>query len=251
MSSTTPVIVMTEERRRGRGPLWVAAAAVLVLGGGSTFAYWHDAQTYTGGSIVSGTLDVSPVGEMQFWDVSADRADATTALPGTLPDGEDDGPDAVFGHEIDDPSAWRMSPEDRVGVTVTADVTLEGDNLVAALTLDGSTGIDLASDGVTYTYAVYRDGATLVAPKPLTDLSAPLLYLSAATDGQEAGADDADGSTVLAMTDGQTTDRLTVLVTATFDADAQQFMSKTYTFANVQLSLEQVRTQGLGSFVAP
>ncbi|GAB2470828.1 hypothetical protein [Xylanimonas ulmi] len=297
MNSTTPIVVVTEERRRRRGLTWVAAGAAVALlaAGGSTYALWKDGEEFAGGKITTGNLDIAKVGDTTFWDMSADRADATDVIPGTgagtcaaagagsgagsvAPSGGEDpvaaGKSGVCAHAIANATTWRMVPEDVVGIAMTADVTLEGDNLVATLSLDRSavtgtptepgeappqTGEDPVTASTdpefTYTYQVYRAGEPLLDnPAPLPEsASAPLLTLSATVDGQNHGKDDADTAAktpVYPMPSNKTAEKFTVLVMAAFDANEQDRVGAVDGFEKATLVLEQVRTGGVGQFVA-
>ena len=79
MSTETPqIIVITEEKKKRRGALLlVAGGAAALLAGGSTFALWTATDGFTGGEITAGDLNVVKTADTTFWDVSADRDDAT------------------------------------------------------------------------------------------------------------------------------------------------------------------------------
>lgn len=233
----TPVVVVTEQRRRRTGLLWVAGGAALLLGG-STFALWSASGTFAGGAVTAGDLNIVQAADTSFWDVSADRADATATVTGT------DG--SQKGHAVTSIADWRIVPGDKVAASFSADVTLEGDNLVGKLTLDGAEANSLANTGMTYTYEVYQAGTLVVAETALpTTAGASLLYLSAPGTGQSTGAEDADGTTVLAMS--ATTEDLTVVVYGSFDeatADRDQ-VAAVDTLAGLTVTLEQVRDTGV------
>jgi alternate signal-mediated exported protein len=256
MSGTTPtpVVVVTEERRRRGGLLWVAGGAALLLGG-STFALWSASDGFTGGSITAGDLNVTATADTTFWDVSADRADGTATVTGT------DG--SQTGHALApaDASTWRIVPGDKVAASFSADVTLEGDNLVGKVTLDGVSADALENTGMTYTYEVYKDGDLIVSESPLFDAGTPvsaLMYLSAPGTGQDAGLEDAEidvaslpvtgavaGSGVLPM--ASTTEDFTVVVYGTFAASTAERdqVGAVDQLAGMTVRLEQVRDTGL------
>jgi alternate signal-mediated exported protein len=233
----TPVVVVTEQRRRRTGLLWVAGGAALLLGG-STFALWSAGDTFAGGAVTAGDLNIVQAADTSFWDVSADRADATATVTGT------DG--SQKGHAVTSIADWRIVPGDKVAASFSADVTLEGDNLVGKLTLDGAEANSLANTGMTYTYEVYQAGTLVVAETALpTTAGASLLYLSAPGTGQATGAEDADGTTVLAMS--ATTEDLTVVIYGSFDeatTDRDQ-VAAVDTLAGLTVTLEQVRDTGV------
>lgn len=219
--STAPVVVVTEERRRRRGLAWVAGGAALLLGG-STFALWSASDTFAGGTITAGDLNLVQTRDTTFWDVSGDRTDATATVPGT------DG--SQLGHSLDpaDASTWRIVPGDKVAATFSANVTLEGDNLVGLLSLDGLDERTAGISGLSYSYEVYQAGRLVVQETALpATADAPLLYLSAPGTGQADGGEDATiagpaggaaaATAVFPMT--TTTEDLTVVVYGSFFTD--------------------------------
>uniref|UniRef100_UPI0004A7E71C SipW-dependent-type signal peptide-containing protein n=1 Tax=Leucobacter sp. PH1c TaxID=1397278 RepID=UPI0004A7E71C len=74
------IIVVTEQKKRRRGLMWVAAGAAALLAGGSTFALWSASDTFSGGSITAGDLNIEQLEDTSFWDVSNDRKDATETV---------------------------------------------------------------------------------------------------------------------------------------------------------------------------
>lgn len=240
MSTPDTTVVVVEERRR-RFPLpLIAAVAGAALLGGTTFALWTAYGDLPGGTIQAGDLDLELKDTGTFYDVSADRADALITVPGT------DG--TVDGHEIADPSAWRIVPGDKVAVVYTVDVTLVGDNMVAALSLEESTGAGtmLLNDDMDYSFAVYRAGVEVVSETPLA--GSALTYLAAPEAGQAYGVADADGVTVFSMV--SSTETFTVVVYGEFDSAAadQDNTTVTDTLGGLAVTLTQVRDSGIGQF---
>jgi len=245
-TNNTPNVVLIEEKKRRKGLLWVAGGAAALLLGGSTFALWSASDTFSGGTITAGDLNIAKTADTTFWDVSADRADATTTVTGT------DG--TQKGHSLDpaNASTWRIVPGDKVAASFSSDVTLEGDNLVGKLSLDGLNANTLANTGLTYSYEVYQAGKKIVNETALpTAASAPLMYFSAPATGQDAGLEDAYGSEVLSMAD--TTEDITVVVYGAFDAETADRDQVTVadTLADMTLKLEQVRDEGTQFATAP
>lgn len=253
MTTSTPrIVVVTEERKKRRGVLLLAGATVALLAGGSTFALWSAQDTFTGGSITAGDLNLVQSADTTFWDVSADRKDATVTVVGT------DG--SQLGHALTpaDASTWRIVPGDKVAASFSADVTLEGDNLVARLAIDGLDANALVNTGMSYSYEVYQAGALVSAERALpVAADASLLYLSAPTVGQADGLEDADGVTVLPM--AATTEDITVVVYGSFFTDLdgdftyspgdetvadRAEVSVVDTLAGLTLTLHQVRDTG-------
>jgi len=240
--TNNPVIVIEEKKRR-TGLVWFAGGVAALLLGGSTFALWSASDGFAGSTITAGDLNIS-VDEASFWDVSADRADSTTSVPGT------DG--SQKGHPLkpSDGSTWRMVPGDKVAAAFSSDITLEGDNLVGQLTLDGLQNNELENKGMTYSFEVYQAGKKIVGEKALpTTGQVALADFSAPATGQDSGLEDADGTTVLPMTD--TTENLTIVIYGSFDASTEKRDQVTAkdTLADLELSLKQIRDTG-AQFVA-
>ena len=196
MSNTNhdQVIVVTEQNRRRKGFMWVAAGTAALLIGGSTFALWSASDTFSGGDITAGDLNLVQSADTSFWDVSNDRKDATDPVTGT------DGTQQP-GHEITDVATWRIAPGDKLAASFSATATLDGDNLVARVGIDGLDKLQENVSGINYSYEVYYDGKLLVTETALPKTAdAPLLYLSAPATGQDAGAEDATNGILGAAT---------------------------------------------------
>lgn len=260
------IIVISEPKKRRRGLLWVGAGAAVLLAGGSTFALWAANDTFSGGTITAGDLNLEQLADTSFWDVSNDRADAIDTV------GASDG--SQLGHEITDVNTWRIAPGDKLAASFEATATLEGDNLVARVGIDGLDQLDTAITGVNYSYEVYYGDTLLVSETALpTAADASLLYLSAPATGQDSGEEDATngilGSTATAVTGAAaqtavfgmpaTTADLNVVIYASFYEDQDgdfRYQSTDVTVADrtdVQLadtlgdltvSLSQVRDAG-------
>lgn len=266
MTNNDQIIVVTEEKKRRRGAVWVAAGASALLLGGSTFALWSASDTFSGGTITAGDLNIAQLEDTSFWDVSNDRADATEVV------GSTDG--SQKGHKIDDINTWRLAPGDKVAASFETTVTLEGDNLVARVGLDGLDQLESSISGLTYSYEVYYGDKLLVNETALpTGADAPLLYLAAPTAGQDAGKDDATNGTLGSTTEAvdgvaaqkavfgmpSTTADLNIVVYASFFEDPEgkfQYsddavtvtdrtdVTLSDTIADLTLNLTQVRDTG-------
>lgn len=71
-------------RRSTKGAVAVAAAGTLLLGSAGSLAYWNSTQTVTGGTISSGTLQLTQEVGQTCTDWTLDAAGgATTYTPGT------------------------------------------------------------------------------------------------------------------------------------------------------------------------
>ncbi|MDN8548968.1 alternate-type signal peptide domain-containing protein [Microbacterium sp. NM3R9] len=184
MTNNDQIIVVAEDKKRRRGVVWVAAGASALLLGGSTFALWSASDTFSGGTITAGDLNIAQLQDTSFWDVSNDRADATEVVGATN--------GSQPGHQIDDVDTWRIAPGDKLAASFETTVTLAGDNLVARVGLDGLDQLESNISGMFYSYEVYYGGELLVNETVLpTGADAPLLYLAAPTAGQASGLDDA------------------------------------------------------------
>ena len=247
---------VVKKNKKLRAASLVAAGVVVALAmGGGTFALWSASDTFDGGTITSGDLNLVASSVDGWYDVSPDRSDATTLVAGkaAVPEtseGAGDGTaavDAVYGHPITDMNTWRMVPGDTVARVFAVDVTLEGDNLVAELSLTGGAAGDDGTftwgDNLTYGYTLYK-GETKLGSGVLAD--GVIATIEAPQAGQAAGQ--SDGLTV-AMT--STTESYTLLVTAAFDAATpdREDVSAHDALGDLSLSLDQVRTPGTGIFV--
>lgn len=186
MSNTNhdQVIVVTEQNKRRKGFMWIAAGTAALLIGGSTFALWSASDTFSGGDITAGDLNLVQSADTSFWDVSNDRLDATETVGAT--DGSQP------GHEIVDVTEWRIAPGDKLAASFEATATLDGDNLVARVGIDGLDALQENISGINYSYEIYYGDELLVTETALPKTAdAPLLYLSAPATGQAAGQEDA------------------------------------------------------------
>ncbi|WP_162621770.1 SipW-dependent-type signal peptide-containing protein [Microbacterium suaedae] len=266
MDNNGATVVVTEERKRRRGLVWVGLGAVALLAGGSTFALWSANDSFAGGDITAGDLNLVSTNDTTFWDVSSDRTDATETIPGT------DG--SQLGHTIVN-DTWRAVPGDKVAAAFSADVTLEGDNLVGKLSIAGFNDIIEGNASLDWTYEVYSEEGLLVTETAMP-ADGTLLYLSAPAAGQEAGLEDgidkpqegAAAAATAVYNMAAVTEDVTVVVYGTFDVtagDAGQATTNadgTYsdqttaetgtrqdaltveTLAGMQLQLDQVRDTG-------
>lgn len=112
----------TAKGGRTKGVIAIAAGAVLLLGGGTTLAYWTTTETLAAGTIQSGDLDLS-LGTGS-WTI----------------DGVIGGPTAVA-----DPSSVRIVPGDVLTLTQPVTVTLVGDTIQGLLAVDAADAIPAAA----------------------------------------------------------------------------------------------------------
>ncbi|MCL2788405.1 MAG: SipW-dependent-type signal peptide-containing protein [Micrococcales bacterium] len=178
--------------RRSKGVI-AAACGVALLFTGSTFALWSASGNANGGKIIAGNLDLR-VGEFDAWDVSQPgptegyRGDQTTDLYDEYADCNYDG--AKWGHPIT-PATWRAVPQDEWLFVLPIMVALEGDNLVAELTVDVAKPL-IYANGVDWEYTIFAGGNTNVQTwTTLADGTyRGTTLLQAHGAGQAAGQDD-------------------------------------------------------------
>ncbi|MCL2779900.1 MAG: alternate-type signal peptide domain-containing protein [Actinomycetia bacterium] len=207
-TNDTAVVVVTEEKKRRRGLIWIAGATAALMLGGGTFALWSANDSFNGGSITAGDLNITKVENTTYWDVSTDRKDADQTVPGT---------NGKTGHAIDSIATWRIVPGDKVAAVFSTSVTLEGDNMVGKLSVKGFDAMTDGNASLTWSYQIFHE-AEAVAAETALPADGNLLYLSAPGTGQDSGLEDADGTTVRAMTDK--TENLTIVIYGTFAATA-------------------------------
>ncbi|QCB93858.1 alternate-type signal peptide domain-containing protein [Cellulomonas shaoxiangyii] len=194
-------------KNRTKGAV-AGVAGVALLAGGTTFALWSDSDDLDGGTITNGNLDVAAL-QTTWKDVSYDRADSP--------------------HDID-LATWQMVPGDTIEGTQGFDVALDGDNLVANLTL-ADTGASTLPPGVTVQYDVVQ-GDQVLATAPL---GTPVpVELQSIDNPDELGRTEV-GETLDGVAD------LSVVVRVSFDADNRDQVLETSTLSGLSVTLEQIR----------
>lgn len=190
-----------------------AAGAALLLSG-ATYALWSDSATVDGGTIASGNLDVAVL-ESAWVDASDDRTDNP--------------------HDID-LTSFKIIPGDTIVGSFGFDVGLEGDNMLAALSLAGGGLAGDLADGLTVEYAVVDGADNEVATS------------SGTADGLEVELVSADNSnpgtvsSVPATTDGTADFVLSVTVTFDENVSDQDLVQTQAALAEAGVQLEQVRS---------
>ncbi|PNI10490.1 alternate-type signal peptide domain-containing protein [Arthrobacter sp. AFG7.2] len=167
-----------------KGTAAIAVGAALLLGGGGTLAAWNDSVSAAPGTITAGNLDMAKTAA----GVWKDRANNT----------------------IDDISAYRVVPGDKLTFTQDVDVTLTGDKMAASITALG-TG---EQNG-------FISSNVVVTGPSLTAGGAPIAnHLTQSADVQ----------------------KVTATITFEFLASTsgQVDVNKTYNFGNVGFTLQQV-----------
>lgn len=102
-----------------KGALGASAAAVLLLGGAGSLAYWTDDATVNGGSVNSGFMTIDPLN-----------------IPGT-----NSACDASWKHVVTGATVVAFVPGDQVTKNCTFTIAAQGDNLSATPTIPGSVTI--------------------------------------------------------------------------------------------------------------
>ena len=134
--------------RFAKGAIAGAAGILLLLSGAGTFALWNGTASAAAGSVKSGTMTI-----------------ATDAAPGSW--------SVVHGTgaptPIADISAFRAVPGDVLTFTQKVDITANGDNLSAILTVDPTTikAADAASTADNALVAALKSGLTFAVTSPL------------------------------------------------------------------------------------
>ena len=100
-------------RRSLKGAIALAAAGLILAGGGGTYALWSDQVTLNGGDVNAGQLKLTDTQPGAWFDLSSGTA---TAIP--------------------DIAAFHVVPGDVIEYRVTSTVEAQGDNLKATLAAD-------------------------------------------------------------------------------------------------------------------
>ncbi|WP_460802473.1 alternate-type signal peptide domain-containing protein [Microbacterium sp. GXF6406] len=176
---------VVKPNNRTKAIVAIAAGAILLLGGGTTLAYWSTTQELTAGTVTSGDLNITVSPDDVVWTVTPEGGTAVAADVNTL----------------------HIVPGDTVTMTQTAELTLVGDNIKAALTAE-------------LVGATMPGGAIAPAPVVTVDTAEPVTALT----------DESDGGTV------------TVTVTYLFPTttSARDLTNEDFDFGGVDLTLTQV-----------
>ena len=152
-----------------KGAIVTAAGVLLLVGGGGTLAVWNVQQNANVGTIASGDLDLAT--EPGVWTV-AGQADPI------------------------DISTYKIVPGDTLTYTQTVDITLDGDNLAANLTVVNPNGTNTGFANGTYTTSAVtltKDGAAISNPldedDDVTDATASVSFDFLESTGGVASTD--------------------------------------------------------------
>lgn len=251
-SQPHPPTAAPSSKRRAKGIAWVAVGVSILLGG-STLALWSASEEFTGGTINAGDLNIEKKADTTFWDASPDRGDRFEKIDGTYPlIGLLAG---VKAHKIKNIDTWSFVPGDTVAAAFQAKVTLEGDNMVAKLSLDGLDN-SVHNFPMEHAFSVYMEGVEIIKKSPLPDGASevPLFYLSATGVGQNNGLEDGEiiipplsadqaKNKVLPMV-GESRDFTVVVYNEAKNVDGREGVKAQEIFGNISLKLDQVRDKG-------
>ncbi len=234
-----------QQGRRRRGVIAGAIGVSLLIGG--TFALWSDSGSQTGGTITNGNLDVASVGDVSYYDVSADRTDVTAAANPVS---------GLDGHTIADIAAYNIVPGDTIQANYPFSVALLGDNLVASVEV-ALPASSTAATGVSFTAQAYfsNDGTTWTSngsEQTLTAGTAATVDLGRVQAANQlngtvdAGSIPVVDNDVVSLTDAN----VVVVVTGEFDPTTsnQTSVLATSILGAVTTNIAQVRTSGVGNF---
>lgn len=173
-------------KKSTKGAVAAGAAAVLLLGGAGSLAYWNDTETIPGGAIEAGTLTLTPSGDAAAW-----------TLNGTT----------VAGNDL---SSVLVVPGDTLRYTGTWTVGATGDNLEAEVGFSGLEAAASVQGKMTVTPTYTLEGATLPAGTEVTeDNDGDVISATVVVDfpfGDPAGpADNASQGMTLDLTAGAIT----------------------------------------------
>ena len=136
-------------KKTTKGAIAAGAAAVLLMGGAGTLAYWSDSATVDGGSVNSGELALDAGTCTGDWVYAA----SNSAAPGT--------------------PVTNIVPGDAVSTTCDFVITAAGDNLTAELTAPTTVGItpDPTDPATTFdaTVAVGYEIGGVAVPATITE----------------------------------------------------------------------------------
>ncbi|MDR0958755.1 MAG: alternate-type signal peptide domain-containing protein [Propionibacteriaceae bacterium] len=230
----------TPERSRTRRQAIIAAACgAALLVGGSTYALWSATDTVDFGTVTAGDLNLAQVGTVSYYDVSPDRADtsAIEAAGGQL------------GHTIDSLTDYRIVPGDTLAGVAQYGVTLEGDNLVANLTVEPAAAATNSFTGTNLTLEMQVFDAE---GTELTDrvAAATGVLLQATGDGQTDGTNDQVASADVPVVEvpAAETANINVVVYVSFaDVNERVDADAAAVFNGMVVTLEQVR-EGTSNF---
>lgn len=174
-----------------KGAVAAGAAAVLLLGGAGSLAYWSDDATLNGGSVTSGSLSIDPVSCSDTWKYASGDAEDDDVVEGIVPG------DSIFkictftigavGDHLSAsptvPDELDYTPPEGAGSTLTLDIdatyTLEGDDFDENDVITEENDTDVLSARIVVTFPFGNDTTinvndTQAFTKTLEDLTVVL-----------------------------------------------------------------------------
>jgi len=176
-------------KKTTKGALAAGAAAVLLLGGAGSLAFWTDSGSVSGGTITTGEMSISNPDCGDGWTLDSGEATAGAAF---------------------DPTADLLVPGDVITETCTTTFTGTGEHLRATLTADpgaNSTGL-FSGDPAMLTLGV---GALQSSADGTNWVDVPATGLTEANNGEQVRL-------TLTVTFDSTADNTTQNVASTLDA---------------------------------
>ncbi|MDR0489334.1 MAG: hypothetical protein LBG99_08105 [Propionibacteriaceae bacterium] len=128
---------MTDKSHKKRNAVIIGIAGAALLMGGSTYALWSVQGDITGVDIVAGSMNLE-VNPTSYADVSEDISHTGLVTVEGVTAGFIE-LESLEGTSASDLDEWLIVPGDTIAITFPYQVTLKGDNLVAALTTTFST----------------------------------------------------------------------------------------------------------------
>jgi len=150
-------------KKSTKGAIAVAAAAVLLLGGAGSIAYWSESATVEGGTIEAGELKLDDGSCDDAWVYAGDSASAGEAV-GTIVPGDSITKDCTFtiAAQGDNLEATPTLPE-----TISVTQTAGDENPATTLELTADATYEAGGSAVT-TITEANDGQTLTATITVT-----------------------------------------------------------------------------------
>lgn len=175
------------------------AAGIALLAGGASFALWTDSANSAQAVVTTGSLDIDP-GNQRWYD----GAESTVSEEGALGD-------------------FRMVPGDSVRIEQDLDITVEGDNLKAALAVND------AAAAITGDFASSAICSISIKNAP-----------GGLTGSCDTVLDSVASSVPLALPSSSEAQTVTAVVKITFPSSATAEMKKSLTINPVTFTLTQI-----------
>ena len=133
-------------KKMTKGAIATAAGVMLLIGGGGTLAVWNVEQNAAAGTVASGDLNLEA--GTGVWTVAGVNG------PVTIPN----------------INTYRIVPGDTLTYTQDVDITLDGENISATLSVENANGVNTGFDNGTFTTsAVTLKKNNVAIANPLSD----------------------------------------------------------------------------------